>query len=130
MGMSAEEASPPVEEEGPKEKRGDQMIEGAEAVDSSRNVEVEPGHETSQDDHGNATEEGVPPSAPAEEKEGFNRSHSRKLQQRFSKAFLAKEELWRESRQAESGCWDGEEMSTEDKDSMMEAGRKTVRGGV
>lgn len=48
---------------------GDETIERAEAVESPEYSRAEPGHEATVNDHGIATEEGVPPSILVEEKE-------------------------------------------------------------
>lgn len=68
-----------MKDEEPKSEGGGQMIEGAEAVDSAGTMEAELGHKASADDHGNFTQEEVPPSASAEKKkEGRNRDHTRR----------------------------------------------------
>lgn len=51
------------EDEEPRPKGPDRMIEGAEAVDSPENGETDPGNEASMDDRGKAMEEAVPPFA-------------------------------------------------------------------
>lgn len=73
------------EDEEPRPKGPDRMIEGAEAVDSPENVEAEPGHEASTDDHENGME-GVSPSAPADDtKEDCTWDHSRQSRERSSR---------------------------------------------
>lgn len=75
-GKFAAEESPPVKEEEPNAEEGNQMIEGAEAMDSPENVKAEFLHEGFADDRGNTTEE-VPPSFPGEQDEkDRNRDHS------------------------------------------------------
>lgn len=49
-------------------------MKGAHAMYSLENVDAENGHEVSADDRGDATEKGVPPSTPEEDRsEWFNR---------------------------------------------------------
>lgn len=92
------------------------MIPGAGAVDSPKNVEAEPGHETCADDFGNVMEEEIPASSLAEKEEGRTKGHSWQWRQMSSKESPIKEEPRSESSQMKSQCRDGKEMLSEEKD--------------